>query len=94
MDFISRSIIEHAISEIKEDFDSHDLIFWIMKHRPKEYIQELNTDSYINSSEPFKQLHATIGMNLTHYSSITPMGKVTSANLFGNMSSNESWRKT
>lgn len=90
---VTREIIQSAIDAMGEKFDSHNIIFWIMKKYPKEYIQELHND-YCNKENPFQYFHAKIAKQLKlEVGRIKKGDEVKSINVLGNLSLNKSWRK-
>lgn len=65
MENITDQIIENAIGtqEVGVDFDSHDIIFVLMKDFAREYVMELN--NCLNTDQgPFEKLHTDIAKRM------------------------------
>lgn len=90
LDVIKNKIIKNIP---KNTFDSHEFIRHFAKEFEVEYVSFLS--KYDN--EPFRNVHAQIGLFLSlnkEFLNLKDDGNIDSPNIFGNESSNEIWVKT
>jgi hypothetical protein len=85
-------VFESIIDVMPENFDSHDFIFEMMRHYPREYTNALY--QYRRSKDPINTLHSMIGRKLLSFETkIKKSKKKTSKNPRGLPSTNQYWRK-
>jgi hypothetical protein len=85
---------KNLIRKMENQFDSHRFIIQLSKDYEKDYVVLLNT--YIESLEIFRTLHAQIGRYLTMNQdklSITKIKRSDSDNIKDNESENQIWGK-
>lgn len=88
---INDDVLTSIALELGDEFDSHDVIFAIMRRRPREYATDLY--SFVSSPDPILSLHASIGQRLLGVDTIEPTKKVKSRNARGDESENQQWRR-
>ena len=88
---ISLNLLEEAVNAMKQTFDSHDLIVYLMKRRPQDYVQILN--DHIEDQDPIKQAHSVIGRRLLDLQTIRPTQKVVSMNVRREETECQQWEK-
>jgi hypothetical protein len=88
---ITDDILDSTTSELGEEFDSHDVIFAIMRQRPREYATDLY--GFVSSPDPILSLHASIGQRLLGLDTLEPTKKVRSRNARGEETENQQWRR-
>lgn len=104
MDFINDVILTEAVRLQPEQsvrprhpgglFDSHDIIFTIMKHWPNEHGRELGHYAESHGGDPFAVLDSVIAGRLADLNNIVDKcGKVRTMNCRGEVSECELWRK-
>ncbi len=85
-------LFESIIDVMPEEFDSHDFIFEMMRHYPRQYTNALYECR--RSKDPIHTLHAMIGRKLLSFQGrIRKINRKTSRNPRGLPSSNQYWRK-
>ena len=87
---ITDTIIQSAINEMSNEFDSHDLIFWLMQKHPQEYTKDLYKNR--NAEDPIRELHRKIGLKLQG-TGLTKLGKLKSLNVRCSPTENVKWKK-
>jgi hypothetical protein len=88
---ITDDILQSITSELAEEFDSHDVIFAIMRRHPREYVTDLY--GFVSSPDPILSLHASIGQRLLRIDTLTPTKRVKSRNVRGEENENQQWRR-
>ena len=91
LDNIKRDIKIGVLGLLGDKFDSHDFLKKFAKHCEEKYIEMLNEE------KSFHEVHKQIGVWIEHeqeHLGLIAKGKVTSENIFGNISSVEQWQKT
>lgn len=92
---IRDAILEEAVrAQESDDFDSHDLIFWISRNRPRPYVQDLY-GALEDEGDPFVNLHTAIGRRLAALTHLVEQQqeKRTSLNMRGEETPCERWRR-
>lgn len=89
-DEIIQTIIDELGSKLPE-YDSHAVIFEIMKRHPQQYTTDLY--GFVSSPDPILSLHASIGQRLLGFESHSPTEKGKSPNARGENTENQKWRK-
>jgi len=86
-------LFESILETMNEQFDSHDFIFEMMRHFPREYTNALYECR--RSKDPIQTLHAMIGKKLLDFRPrIHKTRRKASRNVRGLHSENQYWRKT
>lgn len=88
---ITDEILQSITTELGEEYDSHDVIFSIMRQHPREYVTDLY--GFISSPDPILSLHASIGQRLLGLDTHTPTKRVKSRNVRGEETENQQWRR-
>lgn len=86
----NRQTIQRIINGLPRPFDSHAFIRAFSREYQVDYVQLLNQ----YNEEPFIKIHGQIARFLSDNQNvlgITAQGKVSSANIFGEVSENEQW---
>ena len=60
---ITDAVLEEAVRAQNHDFDTHDVIFWISRNRPREYAGDLHV-ALEDTGDPFDNLHMALGRHL------------------------------
>lgn len=92
---ISDSILEEAVrAQAADEFDSHAVIFWISRNRPREYVEDLYA-ALQDAGDPFISLHTAIGRRLAALPRLLQQQhrKVESMNVRGEQTECELWRR-
>ena len=90
---ITGEVLEEAVrAQEAEEFDSHAVIFWIARNRPRPYVQDLYL-ALQDDGDPFVNLHTAIGRRLDRMPSIRGRGKRSSPNVRGEVTSCEVWER-
>ena len=90
---ITDSILEEGIrAQPVDDFDTHDIIFWISRNCPRPYVQDLYL-ALQDEGDPFINLHTAIGRRLDRMPPIRGRGKHSSPNVRGEVTSCEVWER-
>ena len=92
---ITDDMLEEAVrAQEADDFDSHDLIFWISRNRPRPYVQDLY-GALEDEGDPFVNLHTAIGRRLAALTHLVEQQqeKRTSLNMRGEETPCERWRR-
>lgn len=92
---ISDAILEQAVwVQLNDEFDSHDVIFWISRNQPREYASDLHV-ALQDEGDPFISLHTAIGRQLASLPHLLQKhnGKVTSLNVRGEQSECQLWHR-
>ena len=85
-------LFEAILEKMEEEFDSHDFIFEMMRHYPREYTNTLYECR--RSKDPIQTLHAKIGKKLLEFSGrIRKTKRKASRNVRNLHSRNQYWRK-
>ena len=84
-------MLQEAVNAMKPTFDSHNLIVYLMKRRPQDYVRILN--DHIKDQDPIKQAHSVIGKRLLDLDTIRPIRKVHSMNVRGEETECQQWGK-
>jgi hypothetical protein len=79
------------LGEKVDRFDSHAVIFAIMRQFPREYATDLY--GFVSSPDPILSLHASLGKRLLGLETLTPTEKVKSMNVRGEETENQQWRR-
>ena len=69
MELFRDTVFESVLEKMGEQFDSHDFIFEMMRHFPREYTYSLYECR--RSKDPIQTLHAKIGRKLLEFDSST-----------------------
>ncbi len=91
---ITDEILAEAVqAQDRDEFDTHDVIFWISRNRPRPYAQDLYL-ALQNRGDPFVRLHTAIGRRLAQLSDLVEQQhrKRTSLNVRGLEDLCEVWR--
>lgn len=92
---ITDSILEEAVrAQESDEFDTHDVIFWISRNRPRPYVQDLYLGLQ-DEGDPFVNLHTAIGRRLAALPNLLQRQrqKRTSPNVRGEETKCEVWRR-
>jgi len=92
---ITDDVLEEAVrAQPAEEFDTHDVIFWISRHRPREYVEGLHA-ALQDAGDPFISLHTTIGRRLATLPHLLQKQnrKVVSMHVRGEQGPSELWRR-
>lgn len=92
---ISDAILELAVqAQSSDEFDSHDVIFWISRNQAREYASDLHV-ALQDDSDPFVSLHTAIARQLASLPHLLHKhgGKVESTNVRGAQSECQRWRR-
>ena len=90
---ITDDILEEAVrAQDSDEFDSHDVIFWIMQNHPRPYAQDLHL-ALQDEGDPFVNLHMAIGRRMARLNDIVEQQhrKPTSLNVRGEETECEAW---
>ncbi|MBK7078173.1 MAG: hypothetical protein IPH44_38500 [Myxococcales bacterium] len=88
---ITDDILRAVVAELGEEFDSHDVIFSIMRRHPREYATDLY--GLVESDDPILSLHASLGRRLLGLDELTPTKRIKSMNVRGEETENQQWRR-
>ncbi len=89
---ISMEMIQEGINHIENDlFSSHEVIRWISKKYPKEYIEDLYVLREIE--DPFRKCHSDIACLIRDSAMVKPVEKIETNNFRNNYSPNFKWQK-
>lgn len=92
MDLLKDDVFETVLGRMKNEFESHDFIFEMMRHFPREYTSALYECR--RAKDPIQTLHAKIGKKLSGMKKrIGKKRKKTSRNVRGLPSTNQFWKK-
>ena len=92
MDLLKDNVFETILDRMPDEFESHDFIFEMMRHFPREYTTSLFECR--RAKDPIQTLHAKIGRKLSEMKGrIAKTRKKTSRNVRGLPSTNQFWRK-
>ena len=92
MELFRDEVFETIIENLGPQFDSHDFIFDMMRHYPREYAKALYECR--RSKDPIQSLHAKIGKKLLDFNrTIRKVRKKSSRNVRGLPSTNQYWEK-
>ena len=92
MDLLRDNVFETILGRMEEEFESHDFIFGMMRHFPREYTNSLYECR--RAKDPIQTLHAKIGRKLSGMKGrISKTRKKTSRNVRGLPSTNQFWKK-
>ncbi|MHB8878154.1 MAG: hypothetical protein ACYC8T_31035 [Myxococcaceae bacterium] len=89
---IGKAMLLAAINAMPVEFDSHDLIVYLMRHYPREYVMHLY--SRIKQTDPIRQGNADIGKRLARLNQIRKTNRPSSGNIRSGVTENQGWRKT
>ena len=85
-------LFESILEKMKDQFDSHDFIFEMMRHYPRQYTHALYECR--RAKDPIQTLHSKIGKKLLDFRGrIRKMRRKTSRNVRGLPSENQFWEK-
>ena len=93
---ISDAILEEAVrAQTSDEFDSHDIIFWIARNRPRDYAADLHA-ALADEGDPFINLHTAIGRRLAALPPLLQQQrrKRSSPNMRGEQNECELWRRS
>lgn len=90
---VTNDMIRELILAMPSEFDSHALIQQVMRRHPREYTIDLY--SFVDREDPIRSLHQSLGQRLLGFNVIEKdeTGKVPSANVRGNDTDNQMWRR-
>ena len=92
MDLLKDDVFETILSRMEVEFESHDFIFEMMRHFPREYTYSLYECR--RAKDPIQTLHAKIGRKLSGMKGrIAKTRKKSSRNVRGLTSTNQFWKK-
>lgn len=92
MDLLKDDVFETILDRMEDEFESHDFIFEMMRHFPREYTVSLYECR--RAKDPIQTLHAKIGRKLSDMKGrISKTRKKTSRNVRGLPSTNQFWKK-
>jgi hypothetical protein len=92
MDLLKDDVFETILDRMEGEFESHDFIFEMMRHFPREYTSSLYECR--RAKDPIQTLHAKIGRKLSDMKGrIVKTRRKTSRNVRGLPSTNQFWRK-
>ena len=92
MELFRDTVFESVLERMDDQFDSHDFIFEMMRHFPREYTHALYECR--RSKDPIQTLHAKIGRKLLEFhGAIRKTRRSSSRNTRGLPSRNQHWRK-
>lgn len=92
MDHITPDMIRVSVDAMNDTFDSHEVIRYIMRAYPQEYVRELY--SRVLLSDPILATHAEIGRALGRLETIEKTARVESRNVRGEVDTgNQEWKK-
>ena len=92
MDLLKDDVFETVLGRMKNEFESHDFIFEMMRHFPREYTSALYECR--RAKDPIQTLHAKIGRKLLEFKGAIKKTKRTSSrNTRGLPSRNQHWQK-
>ena len=92
MDLLRDNVFETILGRMEDEFESHDFIFEMMRHFPREYT--LSLYECRRAKDPIQTLHAKIGRKLSGMKGrISKTRKKTSRNVRGLTSTNQFWKK-
>jgi hypothetical protein len=92
---ITDAILKEAVrAQPTDEFDSHDVIFWISRNHPRPYAQDLYLGLQ-DENDPFVSLHTAIGRRLAALVDIVRQQhrKRRSPNVRGEVDECEVWRR-
>jgi hypothetical protein len=91
---ISDAILgQAAAAQPADEFDSHDVIFWVSRNRPREYAADLNA-ALADDGDPFVNLHTAIGRRLASLPQLAQQHrKRVSMNVRGEQTECEVWQR-
>lgn len=93
MEYITEQMIREAIVHMKDEFDSHDVIRWIMRKYPKEYANQLCEYNVNNDKDPFPILHSQISQVVGRTTLVAKTTRKISTNARLSDTENQGWRK-
>jgi hypothetical protein len=92
MDLLRDEVFETILDRMDDEFESHDFIFEMMRHFPREYTASLYQCR--RAKDPIQTLHGRIGRKLSEMKGrIRKTRRKTSRNVRGLPSANQFWRK-
>ena len=92
MDLLKDDVFETILSRMEGEFESHDFIFEMMRHFPREYTYSLYECR--RAKDPIQTLHAKIGRKLSDLKGrVAKTRKKSSRNVRGLTSTNQFWKK-
>ena len=92
---ITDTILEEAVrAQPADEFDTHDIIFWLSRNRPRLYVEDLYR-ALEDQGDPFKRLHTAIGIRLAGLTAVVEQQHIKgrSPNVRGETSECEVWRR-
>ena len=92
MELFEDDVFQTILKNMPDEFDSHDFIFDMMRHFPRQYTNALYQCR--RSKDPIQTLHAKIGRKLLGFEGqIAKTRKKSSRNPRGLPSTNQHWKK-
>lgn len=92
MELFRDTMFESILDKMEDRFDSHDFIFEMMRHFPREYTHALYECR--RSKDPIQTLHAKIGRKLLEFEDrIGKSHRRSTRNTRGLPSRNQFWEK-
>jgi hypothetical protein len=91
MNHVTDDIIQRAIDELPNQFDSHDFLRKLMLIEPRAYVCELHEK--LDTDDPIQQAHAELASQLNRFTSLEKVRRVRSMNIRGQETENQLWRK-
>jgi len=91
---ITDALLEQAVRSQADEFDTHNVIFWLARNQPREYAADLYR-SLENDGDPFDRLHNAVGRRLAELGDIVQQQhrKRVSLNVRGRDTPCEVWRR-
>jgi len=88
---ITDRMLEEAIGSLPEELDSHDVIFHVMRHHPREYTMDLY--SHVSAQDPITTCHAAIGKRLAGMDVLEKTSRQSSTTVRRTLGENQGWHK-
>jgi hypothetical protein len=91
---VTDALLEEAIRFQTDEFDTHDVIFWLVRNCPWEYAADLHK-SLEDDGDPFDRLHTAISHRLVTLKNVVQQQhrKRVSLNVRGRETACEVWRR-
>jgi hypothetical protein len=91
MNHVTNAIIQRAIDELPNEFDSHDFLRKLMLIAPHAYVCELHEK--LHTDDPILQAHSDIASQLNHFDSLEKVRRIRGMNIRGQETENQLWQK-
>jgi hypothetical protein len=92
MQHITLDMLRISVDAMKDTFDSHEVIRYLMRAYPQEYVRELY--SRVLLPDPILTTHSEIGRALARLGTLEKTARVESRNVRGEVDTeNQEWRK-